>query len=81
MFFGVPVSELAAIARTCYHGIGVRVSDNFLYYYFKSNRGHQTFSAQMEVGPDGKLHSLFGITHASIYEFLEKTSHLQFSKD
>ena len=72
MFHGVPVSELDAIAKECYHGLGVRISkDGYLYFDFKSNRGHQTNSAQMSVG-GGKIGPLFGSNSQAIDEFLEK---------
>lgn len=81
MFFGIPISEIDEIAKSCYHGVGVKADDHFLYFLFKSNRGHQTFSSQMSVGPDGKLMPLFGVTHQAELQFLERVSHLHFSKD
>ncbi len=72
LFHGVPVKKLDEIAKSCYHGVGVYIShDGYLYYRFKSNRGHQTFESQMSVG-NGKIAPLFGSNYRSIDEFLEK---------
>jgi hypothetical protein len=81
LYYGVPVSELDAIAKSCYHGVGVKVSGHYLWYIYKSNRGHETFRLQMDVSKNGVLVPLFGHNHFSVDQFLEKTAHITFTRD
>ena len=49
-YMGVPLTELDALAKEMYHGIGCTI-DKYgnLIFVHKSNRGHQTFRAMMVV--------------------------------
>ncbi len=51
------------------------LAGGYLFYQFKSNRGHQRFEAQMGVH-NGRFYPLFGSRYQSIDEFIEKTSNI-----
>ena len=59
-YMGVPLTELDALAKEMYHGIGCTI-DKYgnLIFVHKSNRGHQTFRAMMVV-EDGVMKQCMG---------------------
>lgn len=59
-YMGVPLSELDALAKEMYHGIGCSIDKwGNLIFIHKSNRGHQTFRAMMVV-EDGIMKQCMG---------------------
>lgn len=59
-FGGVPLSELNKLAKEISHGLYCNIDKGgFLIFHYKSNRGHQIFHVQMNIG-DGRLVSLGG---------------------
>lgn len=60
-FGGIPMSELNELARSINTDNYCHVDQyGFLIIDYKSNRGHRTYSAQIEVGENGKLCNIFG---------------------
>ena len=77
-FYGVSEYELNTIAQSCYHGVGVSISDNYLWYKCRSNRGHQIFKLQLKMDTAGHLVPLFSHNSAYVDEFLDKVNQLHF---
>lgn len=60
-FAGIPLSKLTEVAKQIYHGLYCSVDKwGFLVFHYNSNRGHQTFHAQMTLDDTGKLINLSG---------------------
>ena len=79
-FGEVPLSELNKIAREVYHGINCTVNNGYLWFHYKSNRGHQLNHAQMAITKLGKLmvygDHYAGETRDSADEFAKRANEL-----
>lgn len=74
MFRGVSLKKLDEIAKSTYHGVKCALDNSgYLIYYYKSNRGHQTYSTQLELH-DNKLYDLWNSGYDSVHEFIKKAN-------
>lgn len=79
MFNGVPLSQLNKLPKEVYHGIRCSVDKSgFLWFHFKSKRGHQTLHTQMYIDEAGKLagwvHHFPGEIRSSADDFIQKAN-------
>lgn len=81
LFHGVPLSKLNQLAKEVYHGVRCSVDKSgFLWFHFRSKRGHQTLHTQMYVDEAGKLvgwvHHFPGEIRSSADDFIQKANEL-----
>ena len=61
LFHGVSLLDLTKLAQSMYHGLKCTIDPrgDYLWFHYKSKRGHQLNRSQMAITPGGKLVNLF----------------------
>lgn len=74
-FGGVSLAEWSALAKEVCHGLNCTLHDGYLWFHFKSKRGHQTLHTQMYIDEAGRLagwvHHYAGEIRSAADDFIE----------